>query len=124
MKQFPVKWFINDQELSKRDDDYRIVSNGVSHSLTIRRCKIEQNEANVLVKCSNQEISAKLFVKEKDAVFDEPLPSELKLKTEQEQAKLQCVTNIAKNVDLKWTKGKFIFYSNFGLNYLIRWCRG
>ena len=107
LKKFPVKWFINDQELSKRDDDYRIISSGIDHSLTIRRCKLEQDKATILATCSNQEIEAKLFVKEKDAVFDEPLPSELKLKTEQEQAKLRCVTNVAKNVELKWTKGSF-----------------
>ena len=100
-----MKWFKNGEELSKRDDDYRIISKGVDHSLTLRRAKAEENGAVFAVKCSNQEIKTKLFVKEKDAVFEENLPNFMKLKTDQEDAKLVCVTNIAKNVELKWTKG-------------------
>ena len=106
LKHYPVKWYKNGEEIPRRDDDYRIISNGRNHSLTIRRTSVEKdNLAEFRVKCSNQEIVTKLYVKEQDAVFDEKLPSELKLKTEQENAKLQCSTNIAKNVELKWTKG-------------------
>lgn len=106
LKHYPVKWYKNGEEIARRDDDYRIISNGRNHSLTIRRPSVEKdNLAEFRVKCQKQEIVTKLYVKEQDAIFDEKLPSELKLKTEQENAKLQCSTNIAKNVELKWTKG-------------------
>ena len=119
LKKFPVKWFKNEIEISKRDDDYRIISKGVFHSLTIRRANPADNGSEFVAKCSNQIIKTKIFVKEKDAIFEEELPTMLKLKTDQEDAKLTCVTNIAKNVELKWTKGTFVniiktlLYSNF-----------
>ena len=114
LKHYPVKWYKNGEEIPRRDDDYRIISNGRNHSLTIRRPSVEKdNLAEFRVKCQKQEIVTKLYVKEQDAIFDEKLPSELKLKTEQENAKLQCSTNIAKNVELKWTKGTVLKSNSF-----------